>query len=94
MSLNKNLGLEDLLKDLLDKRDKKDKDCGVENILKKLPPNYPVGGVFVKGQFIPVSFFSNLCDCLAYFIDEDGQVIVIDVDKITGIAFGEDVAPE
>ncbi|MCL7746121.1 hypothetical protein [Halalkalibacter alkaliphilus] len=91
MSLNKNLGLEDLLRDLL--KDRRDKKCGVEEILKKLPPNYPVGGIFLKGKLVPVAAFSNLCDCLAYFIDEDGQVIVVDVDKVSGVAFGEDVEP-
>ncbi|WP_062049312.1 hypothetical protein [Bacillus sp. JCM 19034] len=93
--MSQNLGLENLLKELLDKkRDDKcgDDKCGVEQVLKNLPPNYPVGGVFVKGKLIPVAFFSNVCDCLAYFLDEEGQVVVLEVDKITGIAFGE--APE
>ncbi len=85
--MSQNLGLENLLKDLLDKRDKKDK-CGVEDILKKLPPNYPVGGVFIKGNLVIVAAFSNLCDCIAYFVDEEGQVLAFDVDKITGISFG------
>ncbi|WP_026672627.1 hypothetical protein [Alkalihalobacterium bogoriense] len=91
--MSSNLGLENLLKDLLDKKDKKD-DRGVEDILKKLPPNYPIGGVFVKGQLIIVTFFSNVCDGLAYFLDEEGQVLVLEVDKITGIAFGETELPE
>ncbi|UOE94548.1 hypothetical protein [Alkalihalobacillus sp. LMS39] len=91
--MSSNLGLENLLKDLLDKKDKKD-DRRVEDILKKLPPNYPIGGVFVKGKLIIVAFFSNVCDGLAYFLDEEGQVIVLEVDKITGIAFGETELPD
>ncbi|GAE25167.1 hypothetical protein JCM9140_1145 [Halalkalibacter wakoensis JCM 9140] len=95
MSLNRNLGLEDLLKDLLDKRDKKeDKDRSIKDILKKLPPNYPVDRVFLKDQSVEVDAFSNLCDSVAYFIDDDGEVIVFDVNKITGLAFGEDLAPK
>ncbi|MDT8861052.1 hypothetical protein N0O92_12485 [Alkalihalobacillus sp. MEB130] len=60
-----------------------------EDLLKSLPPNYPVGGIYVKGMFVPTAFFSNVCDCLAYFIDEDGQVLVVDVEKINAITFGE-----
>ena len=83
--------LEDLLNKLLRDKDK-DKKCDeIKDLLKKLPPNYPVGGVFFKGTAVPVAFFSNLCDCLAYFIDADGQVRVFDATKITGLAFGEEV---
>ncbi|MCK0472470.1 hypothetical protein [Halalkalibacter sp. APA_J-10(15)] len=99
--MSQNLGLENLLKDLLDKKKddkcpddkRRDDKCGVEQVLKNLPPNYPIGGVFVKGKLIPVAVFSNICDCLAYFLDEECQVVVLEVDKITGISFGETPDP-
>ncbi|MBP3950467.1 hypothetical protein [Bacillus suaedae] len=66
------------------------KKCkGIEDILRKLPPNSAVAGVYVNGGLVPLAAFSNLCDCLAYFIDEAGQVYVINVDSIDLIAFGE-----
>jgi hypothetical protein len=63
------------------------KTC-IEDILKKLPPNYPVGGLFLNGLLVPVANISNVCDCCAYFVDGDGQVVVVDTNKVDGLSFG------
>jgi len=70
------------------------KGC-IEDILKKLPPGYGVGGVYLRnGSLVPVTTFSNVCDCCAYFIGEDCQVCVFDTDKIDGLCFGPAEAPD
>lgn len=61
----------------------------VEEVLQSLPPNYPVGGIYLNGVFVPTFSFSNLCDCIAYFTDDEGQIIAVNVKKIDGITFGE-----
>lgn len=66
--------------------DDKKKGC-MEDILKKLPPGYTVGGVFLNGMLVEVTNFSNLCGCAAYFVN-DGQVCVVDAGKIDGLCFG------
>lgn len=60
-------------------------------LLKTIPPNYPVAAVYVNGKAIRVWSFSNICakSCLAYFLDEDGLIVTINCFKIDGIAFGE-----
>lgn len=66
------------------------KKCtGIEEILKKLAPNSAVAGVYVNGGLVPLAAFSNVSDGLAYFVDEAGQVYVINIDSIDLIAFGE-----
>ncbi|HZG77452.1 MAG TPA: hypothetical protein VEZ72_16485 [Paenibacillus sp.] len=56
-------------------------------LLEKLPPNYPVGTIYLNGQPVPVTQFSNLdSDDLGYFI-ADGQVVVLDCYKIDGVSF-------
>lgn len=66
-----------------DNKNKKD----VEDVLKKLPPNYPVGAIFLNGLLVPVFSFSNVDGEVAYFIN-DGQVVVVDTKKVDGLAFG------
>jgi|GEM_PF-3121910 len=56
-------------------------------LLEKLPPNYPVGTIYLNGQPVPVTQFANLdSDDLAYFV-VDGQVVVLDCHKVDGISF-------
>jgi hypothetical protein len=59
----------------------------IEGLLKKLPPNYSVGSLYLKGSNAAVTRFSNLNNGLAYFINEDCQVCVFDADKVHGICF-------
>lgn len=69
--------------------EKKNKKCdNLQELLKKLPPNYPVGGVFLNGVNVPAGNFSNVCDCLVYFADAEGQITVVDAKKVDGISFG------
>ncbi|UGB32177.1 hypothetical protein [Metabacillus sp. B2-18] len=68
--------------------DHKPKSC-IEDILKKLPPSYPVGAIFLNGLQVPVTAITNVCDCCAYFIGENGQVVVVDAGKVEGLSFGE-----
>ena len=35
-----------------------------------------------------------MCDCCAYFVGEDGQVVVVDTNKVDGLSFGEVEAEE
>lgn len=73
---------------LLQPGEQKPKSC-IEDLLKKLPPSYPVGAIFLNGLLVPVAAISNVCDCCAYFIGEDGQVVVVDAGKVEGLSFGE-----
>jgi hypothetical protein len=69
----------------------------IEGLLKKLPPNYSVGTLYVNGTRANVDKFSNLNDGLAFFINNECQVCVFDADKINGICFkpaGEAAAEE
>jgi hypothetical protein len=59
----------------------------VKDVLKKLPPNYPIGTLYVNGAAVIVVTFVNYMEGLAYFIGEDCQVVIIDVDSIDGIQF-------
>ena len=61
----------------------------MQDLLEGLPPNYPVGGIYLNGVFVPVFNFSNVCDCIAYFTDDEGQIIAVNVNKVDGISFGE-----
>ncbi|UHA59766.1 hypothetical protein KDJ21_024005 [Metabacillus litoralis] len=78
---------------LLQPKEQKPKSC-IEDLLKKLPPSYPVGAIFLNGLLVPVAAISNVCDCCAYFIGEDGQVVVVDAGKVEGLSFGEAEAEE
>lgn len=69
------------------------KSC-IEDLLKKLPPGYTMGAVFLNGLLVPVTAISNVCDDCAYFIGEDGQVCVVDTKKVDGVCFGEVEAPD
>ncbi|RFU61749.1 hypothetical protein [Peribacillus glennii] len=62
-----------------------------KDFLKNLPINYPLGIVYLNGVPVRVSTFLNQNHetGLAYFMDEDGQAVVIDIAKIDGIGFGE-----
>jgi len=62
-----------------------------EQLLKNIPVNYPMGVVFLNGIAVEVANFSNLNTetGLAYFVDAEGQIIVLDTNKIDGVAFGE-----
>jgi hypothetical protein len=59
----------------------------IKDILLMLPPNYPVGTLFVNGAVIPVARFINYSKGLAYFIGPDFEVILIDGNTIDGIEF-------
>ena len=67
-----------------------------EKFFKNIPVNYPIGVVFVNGIAVEVARFSNLNQeaGLAFFVDEEGQITVLDTDKIDGVAFGEAEAEE
>ena len=62
-----------------------------EQLLKNIPVNYPMGVVFLNGIAVEVANFSNLNSetGLAYFVDVEGQIIVLDSSKIDGVAFAE-----
>ena len=62
-----------------------------EKFFKKLPCNYPLGVVLVNGIAMEVARFLNLNPVtgLAFFVDADGQITVLDINKIDGVAFGE-----
>ncbi|MGD6843801.1 hypothetical protein ACQCVH_14905 [Bacillus infantis] len=66
----------------------------IEGLLKKLPPNYPVGSLYLHGSNAAVTRFSNLHNGLAYFIGEDCQVCVFDAEKVNGICFAPAEEPE
>ncbi|GAA0502502.1 hypothetical protein GCM10008986_32620 [Salinibacillus aidingensis] len=57
-------------------------------LLKSLPPNYPVRRLFVNGTIIPVSHFVRYDPIkrMAYF-NNDNQVKTIDSENIEGIIF-------
>ncbi|HZG84857.1 hypothetical protein [Paenibacillus sp.] len=60
----------------------------IVDLLKKLPPNYTLGTVYLNGAPVVVQKFMNLNDELAYFVDEEGQVVIMDSGKIDGLSFG------
>lgn len=64
----------------------------IEDLLAKLPPNYPVACIYLNGVYVETIAFTSLCECLAYFTNEGGQVIVLDCTKINGISFGEAIS--
>jgi hypothetical protein len=70
------------------KMKKKHHDKALEKILKKLPPNYPVGSLIVNGGLAEVAAFSNVDDGLAYFINAECAVSIYDAKKINGMNFG------
>ncbi|QOR68008.1 hypothetical protein IM538_07715 [Cytobacillus suaedae] len=65
-----------------------EKKLPMHDLLKKLPPNYSLGTIYLNGIPVQVTHFSNLDENshLAYFI-ADGQVTVLDSQKIDGISF-------
>lgn len=67
-----------------------------ENFFENIPVNYPVGVVFLNGIAVEVASFSNLNTetGLAYFVNADGQITVLDTSKVDGVAFGEVEAEE
>ncbi|MFJ7831022.1 hypothetical protein ACQKL6_17195 [Peribacillus sp. NPDC097197] len=67
------------------------------DFFKGIPVNYPIGVVYLNGFPVEVANFSNLQydTGLAYFIDAEGQLTVLDTAKIDGVSFGEAAeAPE
>ncbi|WP_144553707.1 hypothetical protein [Peribacillus simplex] len=67
-----------------------------KDFFKTLPVNYPVGVVFLNGFPVEVSSFSNLNSDtgLAYFLDAEGQIAVLDTAKIDGLSFGVAEEPD
>ena len=63
----------------------------IEHLLLSIPVNYPIGVVFVNGVAVEVASFSNVDveTGLAYFLDADGQIVVLDTLSIDGVAFGD-----
>jgi len=61
--------------------------ASIVDLLKKLPPNYTLGTVYLNGAPVVVQKFMNLQYELAYFVDEEGQVVIMDSGKIDGLAF-------
>lgn len=58
------------------------------NILKKLPPNYPVNTIYINGDFISISHFISIdCEENIAIFGLDDQLINIDCRKIDGISF-------
>ncbi|MCM3408568.1 hypothetical protein [Metabacillus litoralis] len=78
---------------LLQHENTKPKSC-IEKILEKLPPSYPVGAIFLNGTLVPVIAISNVCEGCIYFVGEDGQVCVVDKNKVDGLCFGQVEAEE
>ncbi|MCM3159983.1 hypothetical protein [Metabacillus litoralis] len=70
--------------------EEKSKKC-IKEVLMTVPPNYPVNTIYLNGVPVKVWAFSNMdCEkCVAYFINEEGQVLIFDIEKIDGISFGE-----
>ncbi len=60
----------------------------ISELLKKLPPNCPVGILYVNGAEMPVASFSNYSNGLAYFVSLDSQICIVNGDRIDGIIFG------
>jgi hypothetical protein len=76
-----------------------EKDYAKNNIyqlLQIMPPSYSIGTVYLNGAVVPVTGFSNLNTKtgLAYFINAEGKVVVLDAEKIDGLAFGAAEEPE
>lgn len=67
-----------------------------EQFFKNIPVNYPIGVVFLNGIAVEVASFSNLNTetGLAFFVDAEGQITVLDTEKVDGVAFGEVEAEE
>ncbi|MBT2759103.1 hypothetical protein J7E71_24835 [Mesobacillus foraminis] len=65
----------------------------VKDLIKKLPPGYPVSRIMVKGATEDVTMFLNEKDGLAYF-NVDGQVGAYEARNINGILFGAAEAAE
>jgi hypothetical protein len=62
-------------------------DRQIKEALMKLPPNYPVETLYVSGGSVDVVAFSSYAKGLAYFINADCQVLIVDDSKIDGISF-------
>ena len=62
-----------------------------EQFFKNIPVNYPIGVVFLNGVAVEVAKFSNLNTetGLAFFVDAEGQITVLDIEKVDGVAFGQ-----
>jgi hypothetical protein len=67
-----------------------------KEFFKSIPVNYPIGIVFLNGVPVEVATFSNLdADTgLAFFVDAEGQITVLDTAQIDGLAFGEAEEPD
>jgi hypothetical protein len=67
-----------------------------KDFFKSIPVNYPVGIIYLNGFPVEVANFSNLNSDtgLAYFVDVEGQIAVLDTAKIDGVSFGAAEAPE
>ncbi|QOR68012.1 hypothetical protein IM538_07735 [Cytobacillus suaedae] len=65
------------------RKQRKDKLC---QLLASLPPNYTLGTVYLKGQPVTVTNFSNNGGDLSFFI-ADGAVTVLDCRHIHGLGF-------
>lgn len=62
----------------------------MKQMIRTLPPNYPVETVFINGLSVNNLVFTNINSDTGnvYFIDEEDQVIIIELLKIDGIVFG------
>jgi hypothetical protein len=76
-----------------EKKNEKKKDP-IQKVLKYLPPNYTVAGVYVNGALAPVVNFVTKKDGLGYFINEAAAVSLFDAGRMDGIVFGAAEAAE
>lgn len=67
-----------------------------EQFFENIPVNYPIRVVFLNGIAVEVASFSNLNTetGMAFFVDAEGQITVLDTGKVDGVAFGEAEAEE
>ena len=61
-----------------------------KRFFQNIPVNYPIGVVYLNGLAVEVANFSNLSKetGLAFFLDDAGQITVLNTNKIDGVAFG------
>ena len=62
-----------------------------ERFFNSIPMNYPIGLVYLNGMAVEVARFSHLNSetGLAFFVDVDGVMTALDINKIDGLGFGE-----
>jgi len=67
-----------------------------KDFFKGIPVNYPIGVIYLNGFPVEVANFSNLQrhTGLAYFLDAEGQLTILDTAKIDGVSFGAAEQPE